>query len=350
MTAFPLLGIAQKHAGRIATGLSLLLDRPREAPRNLSLAVQYLWNVGVRRKNLLALVRLGGLGDLACLLGCVPGLKARHPNSWLVVISPPGCWQLAASSGLPDATADPNGFLHLLVDRLCPRSSYYRPLLPDEHTPPRPQTLHLAHEFARALDVSDEPSCVHFQTPRRVQRRLARRLREINPRRDPVVVLHPGPTWPVREWPWQRWCELAALVSANMSAIMIKIGTDIDDMQAVRSACIPGIIDWTNQLSVIETVALLEQASAFVGIDSGPLHVAGVLGVPSVGLFGPIAGELRLHPRAQSTIVTSRVDCLGCHHAPKGPHHWRTGCPRDIACMREIAAEEVFQALAPHIQ
>jgi ADP-heptose:LPS heptosyltransferase len=180
---------------------------------------------------------------------------------------------------------------------------------------------------------------------------MARRLRKINPAGHPVVVLHPGPTWPVREWPSQRWRELAELISGSTSAIMIKIGTDLDSMGRVRPlGSIPNAIDWMNQLDVSETAALLELASVFVGIDSGPLHIAGILGVPAVGLFAPISGHLRLHPGARTTIVSSSVHCLGCHHLPTGQLHWKTGCPYDIVCMREIAAEDVFEILLQHIE
>jgi ADP-heptose:LPS heptosyltransferase len=131
---------------------------------------------------------------------------------------------------------------------------------------------------------------------------------------------------------------------------MIKIGTDLDSLGRMRPfAPIPNAVDWTNQLDVSETAALLEQASAIVGIDSGPLHIAGVLGVPAVGLFGPIFGHLRLHPQARATIVSGSVDCLGCHHMPTGQLHWKTGCPHDIVCMREITAKDVFTAVVPHI-
>ena len=351
MAAIPTIAIARKHARRILTGLSLLLGRPRELPRIFTFILGYLWNVKLRRTNMLMLVRLGGLGDLACLLACVPALRERHRNSWLVVITPMGCQQLAASSGLPDATADRDGFLHKVADRLCPRSFFYRPRLPDEYDPPRPQMLHLADEFARALGVKADLSCVHFQTPRRVRWRLAHRLREINPRGHPVVVLHPGPTWPVREWPLHQWCELVKLVFESTSAVVIKIGTSMTSTgQVMPSAPIPNAFDWTNQLDVTETTALLGMASAFVGIDSGPLHIAGILGVPAVGLFGPVSGRLRLPPQARAVIVAGRADCLGCHHRPTGQLHWKTGCPHDILCMREIGAKDVFAALAPHIR
>jgi ADP-heptose:LPS heptosyltransferase len=40
-----------------------------------------------------------------------------------------------------------------------------------------------------------------------------------------------------------------------------------------------------------ELVAVLRRASLVVGNDTGPLHVAAAVGVPSIGLFGPTRGE-----------------------------------------------------------
>jgi ADP-heptose:LPS heptosyltransferase len=331
---------------RFAFGLSYWFWHPRDLPRDALLAAQYVWNVKVRRKDLVAVLRLGGVGDLACVLASIPGLRKRHPNSWLVLITPPACWQIAASSGLADVTADRDGFLHRLAERAYSAGCYYRPLLPDERSPPEPRTLHLADEFARALGVTADLSRVGLRTPDRVRQRLTRRLREVNPDRRPMIVLHPGPTWPVREWPTERWHELAHLVSRNTSAVTVKIGTDTDSMGRLRPlAAFPDVVDWTNQLDVTETVALLEQADALVGIDSGPLHIAGILGLPAVALFGPTFSHLTLHPRSRATVITGDVDCLGCHHAPDGQLHWRTGCPHNIACMNAISAEDVFTAL-----
>src|SRR5947208_1093732 len=95
--------------------------------------------------------------------------------------------------------------------------------------------LHLAQEFAQALGVNPDPNCVRFEAPSRVRLRVKKKLREINPRGRPILVLHPGPTWPVREWPLNRWCELAELIRARTTAIMIKIGTDLDSMHSIAA-------------------------------------------------------------------------------------------------------------------
>lgn len=343
----PFLAIARTLFDRAASGISLLFRRPRELPVNVLLCVRYVWNIGLSRKHLLVLVREGGLGDLACVLASIPGLRERHPNSWLVLITPQDCRELAVSSGLADAVAEANSFFHRLVERSERRAGYYQPYLPDEHKPPRPQMLHLAEEFAIELGVRADPQCVQFRVPSRVRRRLSRRLHKINPENRPLIVMHPGPTWPVREWPFHRWCELARLIRVHTPAAMIKIGTDLDSMRRKRPlSALPGAVDWTNSLTIMEMVALIEVASVFIGIDSGPLHLAGILGVPSVGLFGPISSDRRIHPGANTVTITGDVACLGCHHQPTGPGHWRTGCPHDMECMRKISAEEVFTRLA----
>jgi ADP-heptose:LPS heptosyltransferase len=43
--------------------------------------------------------------------------------------------------------------------------------------------------------------------------------------------------------------------------------------------------------SIPELVALLRRSALVVGGDTGPIHVAAALGVPTVGLYGPTSGR-----------------------------------------------------------
>src|SRR5207248_6143302 len=102
------------------------------------------------------------------------------------------------ASGLPDAATEVGDFFSRFVEILCPPSRRLTPWLPGERDRDEPQLLHLATEFARALGVGPDLACVSFQPPQRVQRRVARRIQKVNPGKRPIVVLHPGPSWPVR--------------------------------------------------------------------------------------------------------------------------------------------------------
>jgi ADP-heptose:LPS heptosyltransferase len=168
----------------------------------------------------------------------------------------------------------------------------------------------------------------------------------MNPQGRPITVVHSGPTWPVKEWPLERWSKLTEKIAANGS-IVIHVGTDFDSARRyVPQRPVPKAINWIGLLNLAELVALLERASIFIGIDSGPLHVATALGLPSVGLFGPTEGKLHVHPRARAVAVKGTSSCLGCHYELTGPGHWKSGCRNDIVCMREITVDQVLNAVS----
>jgi heptosyltransferase-3 len=264
----------------------------------------------------------------------------------MVIICPPGTSPLASSTGLADDAFDANSFFHWFITGRLWRPIIYRPRLPDEYKPARPQRLHLSEEFAAALNVSADPQTVHVSATSSARKAIAQRLAHANPDGQNIVVIHPGPTWPVREWPLPSWISLVDMITAAMPVLVIQIGDDYDYLtRSRRPLHIPGAVRWVNQLSLMETVALLERTAGFIGIDSGPLHIATTLGVPTIGLFGPIDARLRVHPRAHTVVVTGTADCLACHHAASGPVHWRSGCPNDIVCMRSILPETVFGAI-----
>jgi heptosyltransferase-2 len=77
--------------------------------------------------------------------------------------------------------------------------------------------------------------------------------------------------------------------------------------------------------------------SLFVTNDSGPMHIAGALGVPTVAIFGPTRHEQTCQwQNARSSIVRRDVPCAPCmkRTCPLGHH----------ACMQEIAAAEVVES------
>ncbi len=66
--------------------------------------------------------------------------------------------------------------------------------------------------------------------------------------------------------------------------------------RAVVAAGVPdGFIDTCGRVGLSVAIGLLSRLDLFVGDDSGPLHLAGALGVPSVGIYGP-TNVLDFHP------------------------------------------------------
>src|SRR5437763_5796011 len=93
-----------------------------------------------------------------------------------------------------------------------------------------------------------------------------------------------------------------------------------------------------------ELVALIANCDLVISIDSGPVHLAGMVGTPVIGLFGPVDPASRLPPDSSALGLFSEVPCLFCHNRTP-VIHWISGCPNDIACMKKLDTETVFEAV-----
>ena len=107
---------------------------------------------------------------------------------------------------------------------------------------------------------------------------------------EPLAVLNPGAGWGAKQWPEQRYGELAERLKARGLRVLLNYGPGEEPLvrraaQYSHGAALPLFT------SLGELVALLRRAHLFVGGDTGPLHMAALLGVPTVALFGPTDPE-----------------------------------------------------------
>ncbi len=136
------------------------------------------------------------------------------------------------------------------------------------------------------------------------------------PRAGRRIVIHAGAGRPVRLWPRERFDALAAQLRAAGWEVTLLDDTlrDVDGLLAV-----------------------LATADRFIGNDSGPGHLAALLGVPTFTLFGPQLPELFApqHPRA-AWIEGAPCPYKPCFDACRfsSPH-----------CIREISVAAVWPRL-----
>src|SRR5205814_6176260 len=86
---------------------------------------------------------------------------------------------------------------------------------------------------------------------------------------------------------------------------------------------------------VLQLAAAISHCSVVVTNDSGPLHLATALAVPSVSIFGPTDPDRTVIPGA-SRVVRKPFACQPCY---------KRDCPlMHHGCMNEITVEDVFAA------
>ena len=103
------------------------------------------------------------------------------------------------------------------------------------------------------------------------------------------VVIAPTSGWRSKEWPAERFGELARRLGEAGFGVAVNATGVAGGVNEVAEVVVQASGGWGVAVpcSIGQLAALLRRARLFVGGDTGPLHLADALGVPVVALFGP---------------------------------------------------------------
>jgi ADP-heptose:LPS heptosyltransferase len=101
------------------------------------------------------------------------------------------------------------------------------------------------------------------------------------------VVLAPGSGGQAKRWPASSFVSLAERLLGRAWSVHVLVGPVELDRDDPRAWPWPPGVAFVVEPAVVNLLPRLASASAFVGNDSGTTHLAAMLGVPTVALFGP---------------------------------------------------------------
>jgi heptosyltransferase-1 len=106
--------------------------------------------------------------------------------------------------------------------------------------------------------------------------------------KDGLAILNPGAGWRSKLWPTKSYARVCDTVEREFSLpVVLNCGPGEEELarQVIQScdSAKPRVYSG----SVPGLIALLRRSRLMVGSDTGPVHLAAALGVPTVGLFGP---------------------------------------------------------------
>jgi ADP-heptose:LPS heptosyltransferase len=100
--------------------------------------------------------------------------------------------------------------------------------------------------------------------------------------------IHPGAAKPGNRWPAERFAELAGALHREYGNLLV-VTTGPRDTEVrealTRMLDVPFLVVRDRPIGVV--AAVIDRLELFVSNDTGPLHIAGALHPPVVGLFGP---------------------------------------------------------------
>lgn len=162
-------------------------------------------------------------------------------------------------------------------------------------------------------------------------------------RRHPAgfALLNPGGAWPNKQWPAERFGELAARIRASHGLPSVVIwGPGEEGRAAQVVAASQGAAEISPPTRIADLFGLSQTARVVVSGDTGPLHIAGAVGAPLVALFGPTIAE-RNGPWAPADVVVARTDRCVCLYQRQ--------CRRGARCIDDIGVDEVAAAVAARL-
>jgi ADP-heptose:LPS heptosyltransferase len=153
------------------------------------------------------------------------------------------------------------------------------------------------------------------------------------------AVLHPGVSGfgDLKRWPAERWAALArALRDGRGLPTVLTAGPGEEALAGEVASLSGGAARRGPPTATLARLgALLRRAAVVAGSDTGPVHLAAVLGVPTVALFGPKDPAVYAPRGPRARVVWKQVWCSPCRLRRCG----------DPACMTGMRLEEVLPAV-----
>ena len=145
------------------------------------------------------------------------------------------------------------------------------------------------------------------------------------PERD-FVLASPLAGWGAKQWPLENYTRLAERLRRECGMPLV--------LDAPYPLQLPGTETHVSSLSGL--IHATRRATAVVGLDSGPMHLAAALGRPGVAIYGP-TDPARHGPYSGTIAVLRSAQAVTTYRRTSEPD----------ASMREITPDQVFEALAP---
>jgi heptosyltransferase-2 len=157
----------------------------------------------------------------------------------------------------------------------------------------------------------------------------------------PLIAIAPAAAYgPAKEWPLVRYAALIDMLYESAGAECVLVGAPSERQLCAQVAATTrsDAIVAAGQTNIGDLIALLSLCDGFAGNDSGAMHLAAAVAIPTVGIFGS-TNPGRTGPSGEHAgVIYHRIECSPCLARTCRFGHYN--------CLREIAPAEVAQKLA----
>jgi heptosyltransferase II len=161
------------------------------------------------------------------------------------------------------------------------------------------------------------------------------------PGRDPkrrIIGISPGAAYgTAKRWIPERFAEAAAELASARGAALALFGSRAEHELCEQIAdMLPGydVTNYAGRTTLEQFIELASRCELFLTNDSGAMHIASALGVPTVAIFGA-TDDIATGPTGlRARVVRENVECSPC---------LLRECPIDHRCMTRVSAGRVVE-------
>ena len=193
----------------------------------------------------------------------------------------------------------------------------------------------LTHSFPFPFKIHQSDRAVQLLQLFELNQKIDKSLINIVPNifdKKKFIVLHPGANHRARQWSVKNWLKLIKLMNNTHKIALVKTD-DSKNLVSIILKNFPEIYIFSG--SLLRFGQWLQNQKLLIGMDSMAVHLAGVLGIPSIAIFGKQNPKLTGPKYNNSTFLSPDKPCS--HRVD----HWRL-CQY---CTNSITPEAVIKKI-----
>jgi lipopolysaccharide heptosyltransferase II len=194
--------------------------------------------------------------------------------------------------------------------------------------PPKHQAFHYLG-IAEFLGATGEETLNVQRSTLNAQRRSSNQV---------SIALCPGAEYgPAKRWLPERFAEAAKLIAEQRPVQWILFGTKKDGAigDDISKSLGDGCVNRIGQTTIEQLIDELRACRLLLTNDTGTMHLASLLGLPVVAIFGSTEPRLT-GPLGDGKVLRHQVECSPC---------FLRECPIDFRCMKAVTVEEVVETV-----
>lgn len=152
-----------------------------------------------------------------------------------------------------------------------------------------------------------------------------------------LIGMAPGASYgPAKRWMPERFNEVAARLVNDCRAKPVLFGGRDD--REICGSVLGGLngLNLSGEIDLRKSIALISMCGLFITNDSGPMHIAASLGIPTVAIFGSTSPELTGPVGDNVTVIKKDIECSPCFERKCRYGHYN--------CFKMIEEDEVYEA------